>query len=188
MTEENRNSIKKIAKLRAVLEKRIKDMEIELDQLKTMLSLIDSKLLKESFKRPQINKNDQKTQASPKLKPKKMGVHLKTITGDLLAEIFTEKDLTKIVLAKDKAFEITTPPFTSFFIERVLAKMKEKDKEATKTGNLDPEKTITFNVKQEGNLVREIEIWNLRPDRIRELKSSLRWTLEKMYEKMKQQS
>lgn len=194
MSEEERESVKKIAKLRAILEKRIGDMETELDGLKTMLGLIDSKLLKESFKTPKITKPVQKTQKQETTQPvpskqlKKRGIPLKTVTGDILAQIVTENNVTRIILAEDKNFDINIPPFTSFFVERVLAKMQEKDKEDVSKGKLDPDKTVSFEVKQEGNIIREIEIKNLRPERTRELKSSIRWTLEKMFERMKQKS
>ena len=92
----------------------------------------------------------------------------------------------QIVLAKDKNFDINTPPFTSFFVERVLAKMEEKDKEDAKEGKLAPENILKFSMKQDGNIIREITLHNLRRERSRELKSSIRWTLEKMYERMKQ--
>jgi hypothetical protein len=198
MSEDEREKIKKIAKLRAILEKRVEEMEAELDGLKTMLSLIDTTLLKESFKRPEINKpvpsavqpvQPSQTQEPPKpapSKPQKKGIPLKTVTGDLLAQIYTEKDEINITLAKDKNFDINTPPFITFFLERVLAKMLEKDKEDAGYGKLDPEKIISYDIKQDGNILREIIIRNLRQERTRELKSSIRWTLEKMYERMKQ--
>jgi hypothetical protein len=191
MSGEEREYIKKIAKLRAILEKRIEKMETELDEMKTLLGLIDETLIKESFKSPQIThpietlQKKEKPQTS-KVKNQKRGIPLKTITGDILAKIHTEEDLTRIILAKD--FEINTPPFTSFFVERVLAKMLEKDKENAREGKLDPDKTISFDIEQERNIIKEIKIKNLRPERIRELKSSIRWTLEKMYERMKQKN
>jgi hypothetical protein len=193
MSEEERENVKKIAKLKAILEKRVEDMETELDGLKTMLSLIDSTLLKESFKTPQITKPVQATQKQEtpqpvQSKPRKKGVPLKTVTGDLLAQIYTEKNVTQIILAEDKNFGINTPPFTSFFVERVLAKMQEKDKEDASKGKLDPDKMVSFDIKQDGNIIRQIEIKNLRPERTRELKSSIRWTLEKMFERMKQEN
>ena len=193
MSEEEREKIKKIAKLRAILEKRVEDMETELDGLKMMLSLIDSTLIKESFKRAEVAKpvqtpQKQETPQPPPIKPQKRGIPLKTVTGDILAQIYTEKDVIQITLAEDKNFDINTPPFTSFFVERVLAKMQEKDKEDAAKGKLDPEKTVSFDIKQEGNILREITIRNLRQERSRELKSSIRWTLEKMYERMKQQT
>jgi hypothetical protein len=193
MSDEEREKIKKIAKLRAFLEKRVEDMETELDGLKTLLGLIDSTLLKESFKRAEVTKpiqtpQKQETPQPPPIKPPKRGIPLKTVTGDVLAQIYTEKDLIQITLAEDKNFDINTPPFTSFFVERVLAKMQEKDREDAGKGKLDPEKIVSFDIKQDGNILREITIRNLRAERSRELKSSIRWTLEKMYERMKQQT
>ena len=187
---EEKEKIKKIAKLRALLEKRVEAMEVELDEMKTLLSLIDTTLLKEGFKRAEISKpvqNPQKQETTqPSVVTHKKGVPLRTVTGDLLAQLYTEKDSMQIVLADDKNFDINTPPFTSFFVERVLAKMEEKDKKDAKEGKLAPGNILTFRMKQEGNIIREIAINNLRRERSRELKSSLRWTLEKMYERMKQ--
>ena len=192
MSDDEREKIRKIAKLRALLEKRVEEMETELDGLKTLLSLIDSTLLKESFKRAEVTipvqpSQKQETPQPALVKTQKRGIPLKTLTGDVLAQIYSEKDVIQITLAEDKNFDINTPPFTSFFVERVLAKMQEKDKEDARKGKLDPEKTVSFEIKQDGNILREITIRNLRPERSRELKSSIRWTLEKMFERMKQQ-
>ena len=191
MSENEREKIKKIAKLRALLEKRVEDMETELNGLKTLLSMIDTTLLNQSFKRAEITKSIQttpkqeKSQSTPS-NSQKRGTPLKTVTGDLLAQIFIEKDIVQITLAEDKNFDINTPPFTSFLVERVLAMMREKDKENANKGKLDPEKIVSFDIKQDQNILRKISIRNLRPERTRELKSSIRWTLEKMYERMKQ--
>ena len=132
MIEDEREKIKKIAKLRALLEKRVEEMETELDGLKTLMDLMDTMLLKKSFKRAEIVKplstlqKIEKRQVSS-TKPQKKGIPLKTVTGDLLAQIHTEKDNVKILLAEDKNFNVNTPPFTSFFVERVLVKMLEKE-------------------------------------------------------------
>lgn len=177
---EEKENIKKMAKLRATLEKRVEAMETELDELKTLLKLIDSTLIKEGFKRAEITQPLQ-TQTKPR-----KGIPLKTVTGEVLAQIYTEKDYMQILLAEDKNFEINIPPFTSFFVERVLAKMQEKDREDAGKGKITPERILSYNIKREGNKIQEITLNNLRPERFREIKSSVRWTLEKMYEKMKQ--
>ncbi len=188
--EEEREKIKKIAKLRALLEKRVETMETELDGLKTLLSLIDETLLKEGFKRAEISKPIQappkQETPQPSVLKQKKGIPLKTVTGDLLAQLYIEKDSMQVAFAEDKNFDINTPPFTSFLVERVLAKMQEKDREATSKGKITPEKILSYNIKRDGNLIREIDIRNIRPGRSRELKSSIRWTLEKMYDRMKQ--
>jgi hypothetical protein len=190
--DEEKEKIKKIAKLRAILEKRVETMETELDGLKKLLSLIDSTLLKEGFKRAEISKPVQSSpkQATtpPTITHQKKGVPLRTVTGDLLAQFYVEKDSIQITLAEDKNFDVITPPFKSFFVERVLAKMQEKDREDASKGKIDPEKILSYNIKRDGDVLREITIRNLRRERSRELKSSLRWTLEKMYERMKQKS
>jgi hypothetical protein len=50
-------------------------------------------------------------------------------------------------------------------------------------GQLTPDKMFAYNIVREGDLLREIVIRNADEERLRELKSSIRWTLEKMYEK-----
>ena len=186
---EEKEKIKKIAHLRATIEKRVESLEKELDEWKTLLSLIDSTLIKEGFKRAEISnlpKANQALPVSPEVVRKK-GIPLKTVTGDLLAEIYTREDSMQIVLAQDKDFNVTIPPFTSFFVERVLAKMQEKDREDADKGKLVPEKIMSYNIiRGEGDKITEIDISNLRSARFREIKSSIRWTLEKMFEKMKQ--
>jgi len=59
-----KEKIRKIAKLRELLEKRVEDMETELDGLKTLLSLIDETLVQQSFKRAELLKP---VQISPKM-------------------------------------------------------------------------------------------------------------------------
>lgn len=188
--DEEKEKTKKIAKLRAILEKRVETMETELDGLKTLLSLIDKTLIKDGFKRAEISKpvqtSPKQATQKPSVTPQKKGVPLKTVTGDLLAQFYIEKDLIQITLAEDKNFDINTPPFKSFFVERVLAKMQEKDREDASKGKIDPEKILSYNIKRDGDILREITIRNLRRERSRELKSSVRWTLEKMYERIKQ--
>ena len=188
--EEEREKVKKIAKLRALLEKRVETMEEELDGLKTLLELIDTTLLKEGFKRAEIPKPIQtpQRQATPQasVMKRKKGVPLKTVTGDLLAQLYVEKDSMQVAFAEDKNFDINTPPFKSFLVERVLAKMQEKDREAASKGEIAPEKILSYSIKRDGNLIQEINIRNIKPGRSRELKSSIRWTLEKMYERIKQ--
>ena len=63
--------------------------------------------------------------------------------------------------------------------------MQEKDNELVRMGELTPDKMFAYNIVREGDLIREIVIRNVDEERLKELKSSIRWTLEKMYEKMK---
>ena len=110
-------------------------------------------------------------------------IPLKTVTGELLANIYGGVHSMRIVPAEDKEFNINTPPFIAFFVGRVLAKMQEKDREAAASGEISPDKIFSYQISQEGDIIKEILIQHITTDRSRELKSTIRWTLEKMYEK-----
>ena len=60
---------------------------------------------------------------------------------------------------------------------------QDKDNELVKTGQLTSDKKFAYDIVSEGDLLREIVLKNVDEDRLKELKSSIRWTLEKMYEK-----
>ena len=189
--------IKKMAEFRTLLEKRIQEIETELDGLRVLLEFIDTALLEKGFKRAEIVKPalppievaplppPTLPEVAPPIVEYEMAVPLKTVTGELLANLYVGEDSLRVVLAEDKEFNINTPPFMSFLVERVLAKMQEKDREAVRTGEITPDKIFSYNIVREGDVVREITIRNIAPDRSRELKSTIRWTLEKMYEKVK---
>ncbi|MCW4034006.1 MAG: hypothetical protein NWF03_01435 [Candidatus Bathyarchaeota archaeon] len=204
---EDKERIKKAAQLREIVEKRIQKLQSELEEQKLILSLIDTTLVSQSFKRaevqqpatpqtqPQVQPAPKPVTApkpvvtpSPAAAPQRRGVPLKTVTGDVLAEIFADKDTVQIVFPTDKTFDVSLPPFRSFFVDRVLAKMQEKDREDASKGQLTPDKILAFSIKQDGDVLKQITIRNVRPERARELKSSLRWTLEKMYERMQQKN
>jgi len=189
--EEEKEKIKKIAELRSLLEKRVEDVETELEGMRILLGFIDETLLEKGFKRAEIVKP---IPITPKPVPPKQAseyernIPLKTLTGDLLANIYVDEDSMRVVIAEDKSFNVNTPPFTSFLVERVLAKMQEKDREAASTGEITPDKILSYNIARDGDMIREVTIRNFRPERLRELKSAIRWTLEKMYEKIMQTS
>jgi ribosomal protein L11 len=187
MAEEEK--VKKIAELRGLLEKRIETMGTELEGLRVLLGFIDDTLLEKGFKRAEIVKpviTPAEAVPQPAAMEYERGISIKTVAGDLLADLYMEEDSMRIVLAEDKSFDINTPPFTSFLVERVLAKMQEKDREAASTGEITPDKILSYNIVRDGDLIREITIRNIRKERLGELKSSIRWTLEKMYEKTMQ--
>lgn len=194
-----KEKIKKMAEFRAWLEKRIEEVETELEGLRVLLEFADTSLLEKGFKRAEMVKP---TPTPPQVIPATLPetalplpamqygetIPLKTVTGDLLADMYVAEDSLRIVPSKDKNFDMNIPPFTSFLVERVLAKMQEKDHEAAGTGEIAPDKILSYNIIRDGDTIREVTIKNIRAERLQELKSTIRWTLEKMYEKMKQTS
>lgn len=196
------DKIRKMAELRTTLEKKVNELKIELDQLKAMLDFVSSALIEQGFKKPEIRPLAQPTSGSEELvlprsttpKPAEpappvlaqaQAIPIKTVTGDLLAELYTDDENMRVVLAKEKQFTVDTPPFTAFLVQRVLAKMQEKDRESASAGEMPLESILSYEIIKEGDIIREINVINVGAERARELKSSIRWTLEKMYEKMK---
>ena len=112
-------------------------------------------------------------------------IPLKTMADEPLALIIFDKQGMHVMPDESKNFSVNTPPFTNFLVEKVFAKMQEKDSELVRTKQLAADKMFSYNIVREGDLIREIIIRNVDEERLKELKSSIRWTFEKMYEKMK---
>jgi len=112
-------------------------------------------------------------------------IPLKTMSEEPLALIFFDKQAMHVLPDESKNFSVNTPPFNNFLVEKVFAKMQEKDSELVRTKQLTADKAFSYNVVREGDLIREIIVRNVDEERLKELKSSIRWTFEKMYEKMK---
>jgi len=183
--------IKKIAELRELLEERVKNLESELEGLRVLLDFINSLLLEKSFKRVEEIAKPPEVAPSPPTPPfpaehrKVMVIPLKTGTGELLANLHIDDGSMRIVPDPDKKFNVNTPPFTAFLVERILVKMQESDQEASRRGEMMPNEVLSFNIEKDGDIIREITIRNIIAQRERELRSAVRWTFEKMYEKMK---
>jgi hypothetical protein len=112
-------------------------------------------------------------------------IPLKTMTDEPLALIIFDKQGMHVMPDESKNFSVNTPPFTNFLVEKIFAKMQEKDSELFRTKQLAADKMFSYNIVREGDQIREIIIRNVDDERLKELKSSIRWTFEKMYEKMK---
>jgi len=194
MVEEEK--IKKIAKFRSIIEKRVKETETELEGLRALLEFADAVLLEEGFKRAEIPRPPPPTApeiiqppvpSPPAIKGERI-IPIKMVTGELLANLYVQEDNLRVVPAEERDFNVNIPPFMSFLVERVLEPMKEKNNEAVKEGEIPPDKMFSYDIVRDGDIIREITIRNVTPDRSQSLKSAIRWTLEKMYEKMTQPS
>lgn len=196
--------IRRLIAFKKRLENRTEKMSSELKELQAVLETINSILVEKGFQRLEVTKGSAQTGVLPPREssgeeesgpsPPQSQVEsesvtpLKTMTGELLANLYVSEDSLRMVPAEDKDFDINTPPFMQFLVERVLLKMQERDGELVRAGQLPPGKIFCYNIVRDGDVIREIVINNSDSDRLRELKSSIRWTLEKMYEKMKSQS
>jgi len=195
--------MKRLIEFKKKLETRIVEMDGELKDLQATLETVNSILLEKGFRRPEISKEPSAAEAAPiagggavpeyessmqsQTKAESV-IPLNAATGELLANLYAGADSLRVVPPGDKNFDVNTPPFTHFLVERVFLKMQERDSELARAGQLAPDKIFRYNIVRDGDVIREITVRNVDADRLRELKSSIRWTLEKMYEKMQSQS
>jgi hypothetical protein len=178
------------------LEKRLEELDSETKELTATLETVNLMLLEKGFKRGDIKevaetpKEPETPQAEekpavPQAQEPETVIPLKTVNDEPLAIIYVEKDWLHVLPDENKNFSVNTPPFSQFLVERIFAKMQEKDTELARMGQLTPEQMFAYNIVRQGDLIREIVIRNVDEERLRELKSSIRWTFEKMLEKMK---
>lgn len=179
---------RKLAEFRTRLLRQITEAEDDLENLRILLKFIDETLLEKGFKKAEVLRQKPKKTDVPPPVDASMITPLKASAGEILATLSLSDETLRVIVAEDKVFNAQTPPFKQFLIERVLEKMKEKDSEAVRKGEISPEQTFSYELIVEDDAIREIHIRNVTIERLRELKSSIRWTLEKMYEKTKNSS
>ncbi|HEY9399154.1 MAG TPA: hypothetical protein VIP29_04575 [Nitrososphaeraceae archaeon] len=91
----------------------------------------------------------------------------------------------RILLANDINLNINTPPFKSFFINRILEGMKTKDKEKIQKGEINASEIIDYLVDgdQNGN-IKSITVSNYREkERLNEIFNTATWVFTRMLEK-----
>jgi hypothetical protein len=174
--------VREIAELGEILEERIAKMESEIKGMKAILNFVNKELIKVGFRKISISKKASLYQKKNR-KLKIEEVELKTVKGVTLASIGFEDNIMYIQPSKGNEFNINTPPFRVFLLDKVLSKMAESDKDAVQKGTLEPDKALTYNIETEGEIIKKIIVRGVSSQRKRDLKSAVRWTLEKMYEK-----
>jgi hypothetical protein len=190
--------LKALVNFKKKLEKQIEELDAEMKDLTATLDAVNSILLEKGFKRGDIKEvkapaveepptvhvavKDEEAAEKRAVEPESV-ISLKTMSDEPLAIIYVDKDALHVMPDESKKFSVSTPPFQAFLVDRVLTKMQDKDNELLKAGQLTPDTMFAYNVVTEGDLIREIILRNVDEERLKELKSSIRWTLEKMYEK-----
>jgi len=208
---QDQEKIKSLITFKKRMEEQLEKLTAESKEVQAALDTVNAILLEKGFRRGDIKEISEasvpKEVGLPKQEPEspKVVVHsseaskpvaphmleqetvipLKTMADEPLALIIFDKLGMHVMPDESKNFSVNTPPFTNFLVEKVFAKMEEKDSELVRTKQLPADKMFSYNIFREGDLIKEIMIRNVDEERLKELKSSIRWTFEKMYEKMK---
>ena len=91
----------------------------------------------------------------------------------------------KIPLVNDINLNINTPPFRSFFINRILEGMKTKDKEKIQKGDISESDIIDYKVDSDQNgMIKSVTVSNYREkERLNEIFNTATWVFTRMLEK-----
>jgi hypothetical protein len=105
----------------------------------------------------------------------------------LIANVEISTDKIEIIPLESMNFNIETPPFKSFFINRILEGMKNKDLEKVNQGSMGQNEIISFslnNKEDKENILKSIEIKNYKEkERINEIFNTVAWVFTRMLEK-----
>jgi hypothetical protein len=194
------NETKKLLVFKASLETRFREIEQEMTDIRTALDEINGLLITTGFKTfttpttsspiyvSKPDPEEETTMTTPLAPPPdddemsitgKDGTELGTIIVEGSTLVFTPSEVFK--------FTTDIPPFQSFLLERVLDNMRRTDQERASNGELEPQDILEYTVETDGDMISKLSITNYGGERrLRELNSSLRWTLDKMYDKLRE--
>jgi hypothetical protein len=106
--------------------------------------------------------------------------------GKIIANAYVTPDQLSIVLEEDMEINADTPPFKSFFLDRIIGEMMRKDSVEAENGKIQKEAVIDYTVNKKGSDIREIIIKNYRQkERINEIINTAGWSLTRMLENIR---
>ena len=105
---------------------------------------------------------------------------------DVLAIAYVTSDNISIVISSEINLEENTPPLKSFFIDRIIGGMKQKDQIEIQAGRI-PEKLVigyTIHNNETTSTINRIDITNYKQeDRVIEIVNTAGWSFARMLEK-----
>lgn len=188
--------IRKLLKMRADLEDRVEQLQTEIADLKVAMVEMDKAIIQQGFRQPspafqamkppETKHEEYKPQETKTREPITDGSSIQAKDGTILGKVQLTDDTIIFTPREELNFTTSTPPFQSFLLDRVLTNMKTTDESRATTGEITPEQVLSFNVEADGETIKVLTIHNYGGERrLREIQSSLRWSLDKMYDKMR---
>ncbi|MCX6642117.1 MAG: hypothetical protein NTV15_01855 [Candidatus Bathyarchaeota archaeon] len=194
------NEIKKLLKMRADLEEQAIRLQIEIGDLQSAMSEIDKAIVMHGFRQSssgfqpaRISETVKKESVIETSKPPSAPMlemngsqSIQAKDGTVLGSLKVTEDTITFKPRSEFKFMTSTPPFQSFLIERVLQNMRTTDEQKATSGELDPTHILEYSVNLDGEEIKGVVVRNYGGERrLREIQSSFRWSLDKMYDKSK---
>ncbi len=182
------DEIKRAADLKSWFEGKISDLEEEISRMREVILVMDSVLRSTSFttaaelpdagEKKEVQENKVEGQESVEIRRAK--------DGKVLGTAKVDSDKVVISIAADLKLLSSTPPFSSFFVNRILEGMREKDRGQVSQGKLNAKEIIDYLVEEKDGVLKNITINNYRDQkRLGEIFNTINWAFSRMLEKSK---
>jgi len=204
MSGYSEDDIRRAADIREWIVKQIADKQEEVERLRTALSLIDG-LLKQGSFRAAANLGSlaggspataQVQQTRPAPARQQPAPTLKSLDDRDIRPLKRAKDdfvlgsaevlPASVIIAPSQeiSLNVNTPPFRSFFLNRILDGMKAKDAERISQGAMKESDALSYRVDEDNGVIRRIVIENYREkERLQEIFNTSSWVFTRMLEK-----
>ncbi|EGP94439.1 hypothetical protein [Nitrosarchaeum koreense] len=185
--------IQDIIAMRDNIVKQMDKHQNAIETLQKNLAILDSILKESSFTKASAIKQVKTSESSknipiePTEKLEKSTIPITSGSdGKIIANAYITPDQVSIILAENMEINADTPPFKSFFIDRIIGEMKRKDSAEAENGKIQKESVIDYIINKNGSDIREIIIKNYRQkERVNEIINTAGWSLTRMLEKIK---
>jgi len=162
-----------------------------IEMLEKNIMILDLVLKGSSFTKAsqleEIRKVEIQNKAETIKKPVENSIPIKRGSdGKVIANAYVTAEQVSIVLDDEIEIDADTPPFKSFFLDRIIGEMKKKDSVEAENGKIQKESIIHYMINKNGSDIREIIIKNYREkERVNELINTAGWSLTRMLENIK---
>ena len=178
--------VKEIVALKESLIEQIDKHQEGIEMLEKNITVLDLFLKGSSFTKASQIEIKKEIEPKPEIieKPVENSIPIKRVNdGKIIANAFVTPDKVSIVLDNEIIINADTPPFKSFFLDRIIGEMKKKDVAEAENGKIQKESVIDYIVNKNGADIREIIIKNYRQkERVNELINTAGWSLTRMLE------
>ena len=175
---------RRLLKYRSVLENRINTLELEKSSLRNAIAVLDTQIVRQGFRKPTLPNRETLIKKKGFLDDQ---ISIKSKDGHILGTINIENNIIEFTPERSLMFSTDIPPFQSFLIDRVLSNMKKVDEKQASTGEKILTEILSYDIEKLDSKILKIIIKNYGDDRrLREIRSSIRWVFDKMYDKINQ--
>ena len=179
--------MKDIVTLKESLIEQIDKHQEGIEMLEKNITTLDLMLKESSFTKAsqlETRKVEIQNKTETTKKPEENSIPIKRGNdGKIIANAYVTPEQVSIVLDDEIEISVDTPPFKSFFLDRIIGEMKKKDSAEVETGKIQKESIIDYIINKNGSDIREIIIKNYRQkERVNELINTAGWSLTRMLE------